>query len=113
MEAILKGHEKDYSHTAVQGILYCNKLFEYERTYKEKGLSYNQMGNRRPKDQKPVVESFLAWVDQVAPRDSAKLKKAITYIKKRRNFLLTYLEDGWCSLSNNLRENLIRPVTVG
>lgn len=26
---------------------------------------------------------------------------------------MTYLEDGWCSLSNNLSENAIRPVTVG
>lgn len=37
MEAIPKGHEKDYSHPAVQGVLYCNKLFEYERSYMEKG----------------------------------------------------------------------------
>ena len=26
---------------------------------------------------------------------------------------MTYLEDGRCSLSNNLSENAIRPVTVG
>ena len=38
MEAIPKGHEKDFNHPAVQGVLYCNKLFEYERTYKEKKL---------------------------------------------------------------------------
>ena len=113
LEAIPKGHEKDYTHPAVQGVLYCNKLFEYERTYKEKGLSYKQIGNRRLKDQKPIVEGFLAWINQVTPGDSAKLKKAITYIKNRRDFLMTYLEDGRCSLSNNLSENAIRPVTVG
>lgn len=113
LEAIPKGHEKDYSHPAVQGVLYCNKLFEYERIYKEKGLSYKQIGNRRLKDQKPVVEGFLAWANQVTPGDNAKLKKAITYIKNRRDFLMTYLEDGRCSLSNNLSENSIRPVTVG
>ena len=27
--------------------------------------------------------------------------------------MMTYLEDGHCSLSNNLSENAIRPVTVG
>jgi transposase len=113
LEAIPKGHEKDYSHPAVQGVMYCNKLFEYERTYKEKGLSYKQIGNRRLKDQKSVVEGFLAWINQVSPGDNAKLKKAITYIKNRRDFLMTYLEDGRCSLSNNLSENAIRPVTVG
>lgn len=113
LEAIPKGHEKDYSNPAVQGVLYCNKLFEYERTYKEKGLSFKQIHNRRLKDQKPVIEGFLAWIKQVNPGSNGKLKKAITYIKNREDFLMTYLEDGHCSLSNNLSENSIRPVTVG
>lgn len=113
LEAIPKGHEKDYSNPAVQGVLYCNKLFEYERFYKEKGLSFNQIHNRRLKDQKPVIEGFLAWLKQVNPGSNGKLKKAITYIRNREEFLMTYLEDGRCSLSNNLSENCIRPVTVG
>lgn len=113
LEAIPKGQEKDYSNPAVQGVLYCNKLFEYERTYKEKGLSFKQIHNRRLKDQKPVIEGFLAWIKQVNPGSNGKLGKAVTYIKNREDFLMTYLEDGRCSLSNNLSENSIRPVTVG
>ena len=113
LEAIPKGHEKDYSNPAVQGVLYCNKMFEYERSYKEKGLSFRQIQNRRLKDQEPVVEGFLAWLKQVNPGSNGKLKKAITYIRNREEFLMTYLEDGRCSLSNNLSENCIRPVTVG
>ena len=113
LEAIPKGQEKDYSNPAVQGVLYCNKLFEYERSYKEKGLSFKQIHNRRLKEQKPVIEGFLAWLRQVNPGSNGKLKKAITYIKNREEFLMTYLEDGRCSLSNNLSENSIRPVTVG
>lgn len=34
LEAIPKWQEKDYSNPAVQGVLYCTKLFEYECTYK-------------------------------------------------------------------------------
>ena len=113
MGTIPKGQEKDYSNPAVQGVLYCNKLFEYEHTYKEKELSFKQIHNRRLKDQKPVIESFLAWIKQVNPGCNGKLQKAITYIKNREDFLMTYLEDGRCSLSNNLSENSIRPVTVG
>ena len=113
LEAIPKGQEKDYSNPAVQGVLYCNKLFEYERTYKEKGLSFKQIRNRRLKDQKPVIEGFLAWIKQINPGSNGKLGKAVTYIKNREDFLMTYLEDGRCSLSNNLSENSIRPVTVG
>lgn len=113
LEAIPKGHDKDYSNPAVQGVLYCNKLFEYERSYKEKGLSHNQIKNRRLKDQKPVIEGFLSWAKQLDPGSNGKLKKAKTYILNREVFLMTYLEDGRCSLSNNLSENSIRPVTVG
>ena len=55
----------------------------------------------------------MAWIKQVNPGSNGKLQKAITYIKNRENFLITYLEDCRCSLSNNLSENSIRPVTVG
>ena len=45
LEAIPKGHEKDYTDPAVQGVLYCDKLFEYERRYREKGFSQEQKRN--------------------------------------------------------------------
>ena len=108
-----KGMDKDYTNPAVQGFLYCEKLFAYEHSYREKGLSYKQIYTRRLKDEKPVIEGFLAWLKQVDPGSNGKLKKAITYIKNREDFLMTYLEDGRCSFSNNLSENSIRPVTVG
>ncbi len=92
--------------------LYCEKLFAYERSYREKGLGYKQIYTRRLKDEKPVIEGFLAWLKQVDPGSNGKLKKAITYMRNREEFLMTYLEDGRCSFSNNLSENSIRPVTV-
>ena len=55
----------------------------------------------------------MAWAKQTAPGNNARLKKALAYVNNRREFLMTYLEDGRCSLSNNLSENAIRPVTVG
>lgn len=113
LESIPKGQDKDYTNPAVQGFLYVEKLFAYERSYREKGLSYKQIYNRRLKDEKPVVEGFLAWLKQVNPGSNGKLKKAITYIRNREEFLMTYLEDGRCSFTNNLSENSIRPVTVG
>lgn len=112
MEAIPQGKEKDFSDPAVQGVLYCNKLFEYERSYKEKGLSHKQIKNRRLKDQKPLIEGLLAWLKKVNPGSNSRLKKATTYILNREDVLMNYLEDGRCSLSNNLSENCIRPVTL-
>lgn len=113
IEAIPNGHDKDYSHPAVQGVLYCNKLFEYERSYKAKGLSYTQVHKRRLKDEKPVVEGFIRWLDAQRPEKGSRMDCAVTYIRNRKDTLMTYLEDGRCSLSNNPSENSIRPVTLG
>ena len=113
LRAIPKGHEKDYTHPAVQGFLYCNKLFEYERSYREKGLSLKQTYNRRLKDQKPVIEAFLSWLDQLHPESGDRIIQAINYTNGCRPFMMNYLKDGACSLSNNLSENSIRPLVVG
>jgi transposase len=113
LQAIPKGHEKDLSEPAVQGVMYCNKLFEYERRYREKGLSYKQIYDRRLKDEKPVIEAFLVWADRQLPKNGDRLIKALTYINGCRPYMMTYLEDAHCSLSNNPSENSIRPVVVG
>ena len=113
LEAVPKGKEKDYTDPAVQGFLYCNKLFEYERSYREKGLSYRQIYNRRLRDQKPVVEAFLAWINKQSAPNGSRLAKALTYARNQQCYMMTYLEDGHCSISNNLSENSIRPITVG
>ena len=113
VEAVPKGKETDFTEPAVQGILYCNKLFEYERSYRMKGLSYKQIHNRRLKDQKPVIEAFLSWAEKQRPVKGSRFAKAITYVMNQKSYMMTYLEDGHCSLSNQMSENSIRPVTVG
>ncbi len=112
-DSIPKGKEQDLSLPAVQAVAYCDKLFSYERSYNEKGLSYKQRYNRRLKNAKPVIESFLTWLSAQHPGDNAKFNTALTYVNNRKDQLMTYLEDGRCSLSNNLTENTIRPITLG
>ena len=113
LQAIPKGRERDYTEPAVQGYMYCNKLFEYERSYREQGLSFKQIYNRRLKDEKPIIEAFLAWADRQHPQNGDRIIQALTYINGCRPYMMTYLEDAHCSLSNNLSENSIRPVVLG
>jgi len=113
LNAIPKGHEHDYNHPAVQGFMYCEKLFEYERRYKEKGLSIKQTYKRRLKDQEPVIDAFLSWLDSQTPKTGDSIIRAITYTNGCRPYLKNYLKDGACSLSNNLSENAIRPIVMG
>lgn len=112
-EAIPAGHDRDITNPAVQGVMYCNKLFSYENKYAERHYKPETIKKRRLKDEEPVIEAFLDWADKQVVTGNSKFSKALTYFKNRRNDLMTYLEDGHCSLSNNWSENSIRPVTVG
>ena len=113
LQAIPKGHERDLTEPAVQGVMYCNKLFDYERQYRENGYSHKKIYDRRLKDEKPVIEAFLSWVDGQHPQSGDRIIKALNYINGCRPYMMTYLEDARCSLSNNLSENSIRPVVTG
>ena len=46
-------------------------------------------------------------------KKGSSFETAVKYAQNRKDTLMTYLEDGHCSLSNNLCENVIRPFTVG
>lgn len=59
------------------------------------------------KDQKPVIEAFLSWLDQLHPESGDRLIKAINYSNGYRPFMMNYPKDSACSLSNNLSENSI------
>ena len=108
-----KGKEYDYSIPAVQGVQFCSKLFECERYSKAKNHSADQRKEFRLTKEKAVLEAFWNWLDQQKPVKGTRFDKAVNYAQNRKDTLMTYLEDGHCSFSNNLSENAIRPFTVG
>lgn len=112
-DAIPKGSENDVNCPAVQGFIYCSRLFNEERISKEKGENYKQRYKRRQEKEKPVTEAFFAWLDRQRPAKGTRMDTAVKYARNRAADLTTYLEDGRCSLSNNLAENSIRPFAVG
>ena len=112
-DAIPKGKALDYTQPSVQGVMYINQLFHLEDVIKAKQTSFDAIKKARFEKEKPVVEGFLSWLDQQAPVRGSRMDKAVTYIQNRRSCLMTYLEAGRCSFSNNLSENAIRPFTVG
>ncbi len=113
IDAIPKGKQYDYTNPAVQGVQYCNKLFEIEDSINRKKVSYEERHKLRLQKERPVLEAFFEWLDSQNPVRNSRLDKAVNYINHRRDFLTSYLEDGRCSFSNNASENAIRPFTVG
>lgn len=113
VDAVPKGKQYDYSNPAVQGVQFCSQLFEYERRSQNKKHTFEQRKAYRLEKEKPVLDAFWDWLDQQKPRKGSRFEKAVNYAQNRKDALMTYLEDGHCSFSNNLSENAIRPFTVG
>lgn len=113
VDALPKDIQSPESTLPGQGITFCNKLFEIEKTLEN--LSSEQRKSERLKQEKPVLEAFWAWIDatrgKVLPK--SKLSEALTYALNHKEEFMNYLEDGNCSISNNLAENSIRPFTIG
>ena len=109
-DAIPKGKEYDYSLPAVQGVQFCSKLFDCERYSKTKKHTAEQRKQFRLEKEKPILDAFWNWLDQQHPNKGTRLAKAVNCAQNRKDTLMTYLEDGHCSLSNNLSVNItVRP----
>ena len=93
------------------GVDHCNKLFAIEDGLKD--LSPEDRYTKRLELEKPVLEAFWSWLEEVVPLKGSKLAKAVIYAQNQKSYMENYLLDGRLSISNNLAENAIRPFVVG
>lgn len=96
-----------------QAIAYINQLFDIEK--KLEVLSPAGRKEQRRIQAKPVLDAFWSWAESasVGILPKSKLGEAFAYAFNQKKGLMNYLEDGNCSISNNLAENSIRPFTIG
>ena len=112
VEAIPDKKAKDAPLTSAEiGRDYCNQLFKMEEDLKD--LTPEERYSKRLELEKPVLEAFWCWLENLNVLSGSALGKAVTYAKNQKKYMENYLLDGRCSLSNNTAENAIRPFTVG
>lgn len=90
---------------------YCDRLFKIEEDLAT--LLPEERYYRRLELEKPVLEAFWCWLENLTVLNGSALGKAVTYAKNQKQYMQNYLLDGRCSISNNAAENSIRPFTVG
>ncbi|SUY52736.1 IS66 family transposase [Lacrimispora sphenoides] len=90
---------------------YCNQLFKIEEGLKS--LSSEERFCKRLELEKPVLEAYWCWLDNLSVLKGSALGKAVTYEQNQKSYMENYLLDGRCSISNNTAENAIRPFAVG
>jgi len=106
--------EADVSRSLAEtGRRYCDKLFAYERAYKD--MTPDERYLERLEKSRPVMDEFYAWLiesSKVALPKSA-LGKAIKYCLNQWGHLKTFLLDGTVEISNNRCERGLKSFVIG
>ena len=113
LDAVPKKDQMDLTIPAIQGAAYINKLFDLEKKIHSTARSRDEIKKRRLKSEKPVLDALWEWLDQQEPMKGTKFHKAVTYLRNQKPYLELYLEDGYCSFSNNASERCCKDFVVG
>ncbi len=91
------------------------KLYEYERMFKDGGLSASARKKLRLEQVAPLLERFKNWLILLRPKVPPKnpLGQAISYTLNQWKSLIVYINDGRLNIDNNPAESMIRPFTIG
>ena len=111
-EAVKAQPKGKRSPTAEQGVAYCSKLFELEKEYAKKELSFEERKQQRLERSKPILDAMLAWSNTRNAAPKSKLGIALTYLKNQWKPLNTFLLDGRIEISNNRAERSIKPFVM-
>lgn len=96
---------------ALAGKSYCNQLFSIEKKLAE--ISPEDRYTKRLELAKPVLDAFFAWLKSVNVLPQTAVGKAVQYTLNQWKYLVNYLHDGRCELSNNRAERSIKPFVIG
>ena len=115
-EALKTLPEKDRAGSvALRGKLFCDKLFDLERSYEALVLDDHFTARKlaRLEQTKPVMDAFFSWCAQTDVLPKSLPGQAIRYARSQRARLERVLLDGRLELSNNRAERSVKPFVIG
>lgn len=93
------------------GVSYIDSLFRLERLYK--GCSKKERMKIRLEKEKPVIEAFYQWLEELHPVKGSKLAAAVTYAKNQKQSLMNFFKDERLELSNSAAERKAKSYVMG
>jgi transposase len=103
--------EKQAKSTAARGLAYIEKLFFYERAWKN--LTPAERLEKRLDKSKPVSDAFFAWCATLNALPKSLLGQAVYYALSQQKYLENVWLDGRLELSNNRAERSVKPFVMG
>jgi transposase len=110
IEAAPKKKTSEKPTPAEMGVLFCNKLFDLERQFKEDTPELRKA--KRLEQSKPVLDAFWDWLDDQNPPGGSNLYRAVTYVRNQKEYMNNFLLDGRIEISNAITENAVRPYAL-
>ena len=100
---------------ADRALSYISKLYRIEKKIRRGSYSPDKISEIRQAEAKPILDSFHTWLQKKKLQTPPKglLGKAVAYTLNQWPRLAGYIEDGHCSIDNNMAENSIRPFVLG
>lgn len=111
-EAIKAAGGKGKKPKALEGLHFCNQLYEIERECRD--LEPKERYNKRLQQSKPVLQAFLAWLQTTwdVCVQTSHLGQAINHCLNNWEQLNAFLLDGRLEIDNNRTERSIRPFVI-
>jgi transposase len=105
--------QKKKTNLAVQGLAFCNTLFEIEQDLRD--VTAAERHSERNARSRAVLDEFHAWLlrSQELALPKGATGKAIGYCLNQWPKLMGFLADGRLELDNNRSERSIKPFVIG
>ena len=68
---------------------------------------------KRLNKQKPLMEAFFHWLEELTVSSKSALGRAINYALGQKEYILNVYQDGRLELTNNRAERSIKPFVIG
>jgi transposase len=100
---------------AYEAETFIRRLYHIEKEATKAQLSPEERYTLRQTTSKPILDAFLAWLQEKAavilPKSATGA--AISYCLNKWNALYAYLQDGRLEIDNNRAERSIKPFVIG
>jgi hypothetical protein len=99
---------------AREALLRVHRLFDYEERWR--GLPPDRRKELRDRMSRPELESFFNWAEpeyRKVEHERGLLRSAFVYVRRQRDALMRYLDDGRLEIDNNASEREMKRVAIG
>jgi transposase len=114
-KALPKQNQAEKKGIAYEGEAFIRQLYHIEKEATKEQLTPEERHAWRQKKSKPILDAFLAWLQEkatiVLPKSATG--DAISYCLNKWQALQSYLQDGRLEIDNNRAERSIKPFVIG